>query len=91
MKYYPFASVEAAKFKSIHKFAQRLGALSIVGFYITLIVAAIVYFQSSSSATANLEANQILTIGLVISGCCLAVSGVAALFLTSLKNKAQTA
>lgn len=91
MKYYPFASLEVAKFKSLLKFAQRLGALSIFGFYITLIVAAGVYFASTSAASANVEANQILTFGLIASGSCLALSGIIAILLSHLSNEKQAA
>ena len=83
MKYYPFASLEVAKFKSLLKFAQRLGAISIIGFYVTLLIAAGVYFASSANATASLQANQILTIGLIVSGCSLALSGIIALFVST--------
>lgn len=91
MKYYPFASLEVAKFKKLLKFAQRLGALSIIGFYITLLVAAGFYFVFSTGAEANSQANQILTIGLIMSGCCLALSGAIALFVSSHSSEKQAA
>lgn len=93
MKYYPYASLESKNFRPLLKSAQILGFVSIVGFYITLIIAAISYFTFDPSQlplthTAKSQTNAILVggIGMCFFGFC--ISAMLA-WLVSFTNKAS--
>ncbi|WP_196139166.1 hypothetical protein [Aliikangiella sp. G2MR2-5] len=90
MRYYPYASLEATKFKSLLKLAQRLGAASIYGFYLTLTIATIIFFGMNSTPENAHLTNGILLQGIIICGSGLAVSAVLALLVTQLENRPQT-
>lgn len=83
MRYYPFASIEAAPSKKLARFTRVLGALSILGFYITLIIAALVFISTDSAQLASNQANQILINGIIISGSALGLSAMFAFFLSN--------
>ena len=83
MKYYPYAGLEVTAFKPLLKIARILGAASIAGVFISLIVATISYLsfgpnQLMLTQTAKSLANSVLISGISISFFGFCVSGLLA-------------
>ncbi len=88
MKYSPFSAYNAEKYQSLYNLARKVGALSIAGFYITLILAGIIFFTTENNTTINHQLNQILTVGLSISASAFLLSGMT-VFGVKVVNKEQ--
>jgi len=92
MKYYPYAGLETTSFKPLLKSARALGALSIVGVFITLIIAVVSYLnfdpnQLPMTQTAKSLSNAILVSGISISFLCFCISGLLAWLVTFANSK----
>jgi len=68
MKYYPYAGLEASSFKPLLKSARILGALSIGGIFVTLIIAGINYLNFEPNQLPITQTAKTLTNAILIGG-----------------------